>query len=215
MMLGRKEETNVKLSGVLFLLVSFFAVPPLQSQGLLFIQQETREGKSTTSRIQIEKNRMRAESSATGESTAFTFDGDRDIVRSINFDKKTYLELDQAQVKQIRQQLDQLEEKLKGMPAQRRAIVEKMMQGRGRGGALLGAELPPVEYRQAGSDKVAQWACSKYDGYRGKEKVMEVCTVDPKVFGLTPADFDVARQLADFMKNLIPQIADQASYMAA
>ena len=68
-----------------------------------------------------------------------------------------------------------------------------------------GAQEVRVEYKPAGSDKVGEWSCAKYEGFRGQEKVSEVCTVDPKEFGLTASDFDVAKQMAEFYKALVPQ----------
>jgi hypothetical protein len=43
----------------------------------------------------------------------------------------------------------------------------------------------------------------------GQQKTDEVCTVDPKEFGLTPADFEPVRQLAEFMKTLVPAAGSQ------
>ncbi len=83
------------------------------------------------------------------------------------------------------------------------------MQGRGGFPGLSMAQAPKPEYRAAGSDKVGQWACMKYEAYVGQQKTAEICTVDPKEFGLTAADFDVARQFAEFMKSLMPEGADR------
>jgi hypothetical protein len=194
-------------------LVLFFAANVVQAQGILFVQQETRDGKTSTNQIQIDKTHMRAESRASGESNAFLFDSTTQVARMVNLDKKTYVEITKAQMEQMSGQMNsamaQMQEQMKNMPPEQRAMVEQMM--RGRGGAMRGmaAAAPPTQYKAAGSDKVLQWSCAKYEGFRGNEKVSEVCTVDPKEFGLTAADFEVAKQLAEFMKSLIPQGADQ------
>jgi hypothetical protein len=85
--------------------------------------------------------------------------------------------------------------------------MEKMMAGRGMPGA--GPAVASITYKATGSDKAGQWACAKYDGMRAAEKVVELCAVEPKALGLTPADFEVAKQLAEFMKSIVPQMADQ------
>jgi hypothetical protein len=88
-----------------------------------------------------------------------------------------------------------MQEQMKNMPPEQRAMIEQMMKARG---GLRG--MPPtaqevrVEYKPAGSDQVGQWSCTKYEGFRGQEKVAEVCAVDPKEFGLTPSDFEVIKQ---------------------
>src|SRR5690349_16531603 len=60
----------------------------LQAQGVLLVEQETRDGKSTTNQIQLDKNHMRAESHNTGDDMAVVFDGGAQVIRMINLDKK-------------------------------------------------------------------------------------------------------------------------------
>jgi hypothetical protein len=38
---------------------------------------------------------------------------------------------------------------------------------------------------------------------------VELCTVEPGALGLSEADFEVTKQLAEFLKGLMPQMADQ------
>ncbi len=194
-------------------LVLFFVANIAQAQGVLFVQQETRDGKTSTNQIQMDKTHMRAESHASGESNAFLFDSTTQVARMVNLDKKTYVEITKAQMEQMRGQMNsamaQMQEQMKNMSPEQRAMVEQMMRGRGAAMRGLAAAVPQITYKPAGSDKVGQWSCSKYEGFRGNDKVSEVCTVDPKEFGLTPADFEVAIQLAEFMKSLMPQGADQ------
>jgi hypothetical protein len=117
----------------------------------------------------------------------------------------------EAMKKQMDGAMAQMQQQLAAMPAAQRAMVEQMMQGRGMPGmpGMPSAAPPKVDYKQTGSDKVGQWACTKYEGTVGGQKTMEICTVDPKEFGLTPADFAVAQQLADFLKTLLPDVADR------
>ena len=88
-------------------------------------------------------------------------------------------------------------------------MVEQMMRARGGLPGANAQQAPKIQYRAAGSDKVAQRTCTKYEGYEGQQKTVELCTVDPKEFGLTPADFDVARQLVDFLKAMAPGASDR------
>ena len=194
--------------GMMICIVLSAAVMPAQAQGILFVQKETQNGQSSTNQIQMDKTHMRAESHASGESMAFIFDGSKQIASMVNLNKKTYMEMTKADLEQTKKQLDsvmaQMQEQLKNLPPEQRQIVEQMM--RGRGGLPGGppAAAPKVQYRAAGSDKAGQWTCAKYEGYVGQQKTSEVCTVDPKEFGLSAADFDVARQFGDFMKTLMP-----------
>jgi hypothetical protein len=187
-------------------------VIPAQGQGILFVQKETRGTQSTTTQIQMDKDHIRVESRSSGDESAFVFDGPKQTARLINVSKKTYMELTKADLDQMKGQMDaamaQMQEQLRSLPPDQRALVEQMMRGRGMATAALAA--PKVEYRQTGSDKVGQWTCTKYEGSVSGQKTTEVCTVDPKEFGLTDADFEAARQLSEFLKSMMPQMQDSA-----
>jgi hypothetical protein len=196
---------------VLVLATLLLAAHSLQAQGILIVQQETRDGKTTTNQVQIDKTHMRAETHALGDSQAFVFDGAAQVARMLNLDKKTYMELTKAQMDELGSQMSavmkQMEEQMKNLPPAQRAQMEQMMRGGMPG--MPQANAAPLQYRPAGSDKVGQWSCSKYEGFRGAEKQMEICTVDPKVLGVNAADFEVTKQFAEFMKALAPQVGDQ------
>jgi hypothetical protein len=213
----------MSISRPVALVIALFTGSTLHAQGILFVQEESRDGKANTNQVWMDKTHIRAEYQSSGERTAFVFDAGAQVLRVINLDTKTYQEITKAQLEEMRQQMGgamtqasaaqrQMEEQLKNMPPQQRAMIEQMMRGRG---GMPG--MPPAmqtvrpEYRQTGSDKVGQWACTKYEGLKGQEKVAEVCTVDPGEFGLTPADFNVAIQLSEFIRTLMPQAADHVA----
>jgi hypothetical protein len=184
-----------------------------QGQGILIVQKETANGQSSTNQIQLDKTHMRAESKASGSPMAFVFDGQKQVAYMIDVSKKTYTELSKSDLEGMRGQMDaamaQLQKQLESLPPQQRQMMEQMMRGRGGVPGAAAPQVPKVEYRPAGSDKVGQWSCTKYEGYVGQQKTTEVCTVDPKDLGLTPSDFDVARQFAEFMKTMAPQAVDR------
>jgi len=194
---------------ILCFVTAMFVSTMLQAQGLTIIEQQTREGKTTTNQIQLDKTHMRSESHASSESMAFLFDDGSKTARVVNMDKKTYMEMNAAMQQQMQQAMAQMQAQLASLPPAQRAAMEQMMKGRGGFPGAGGAEAPKIEYRQAGSDKVGQWACTKYDGYQGQQKVMEVCAADPKDLGVTSADFEVAKHLADFLRGFMPQAANQ------
>ena len=179
---------------------------PAQGQGILFVQKETRGTQSATTQIQMDKDHIRVESRSSGDESAFVFDGPKQVARLINITKKSYMELTKADLDQMKGQMDAAMAQLRNLPPEQRAMVEQMMRGRGMAGMATAA--PKVEYRQTGTDKVGQWTCTKYEGSVSGQKTTEVCTVDPKDFGLTAADFEAARQLSEFLKSMLPQMQD-------
>jgi hypothetical protein len=197
----RRFLYSLTVLGTLWLLVT-----PAQGQGILFVQKETRGGQTTNTQIQMDKDHIRVESRASGDESAFVFDTQKQTARMINITKKTYTEMTKSDLDQMQNQTNsamaQMQEQMRGLPPDQRALMEQMMRGRGLPGAAPAA--PKVEYRQTGSDKVGQWTCTKYEGTVGGQKTTEVCTVDPKEFGMAAADFEAARQLSQFMKSMLP-----------
>jgi len=101
-----------------------------------------------------------------------------------------------------------MQKALEGMPPAQRAQMEAMMKG--RLGGLPGASGPAkTEYRRGGTSKVSKWTCDVYEGFQNNQKTGEVCTVSASALGFNATDFEVSRQLAAFMRGLIPQGADQ------
>jgi hypothetical protein len=174
------------------------------AQGILIVQKETRGSQSETNLTQIDKNFMRVESKQGTDQAAFVFDGPGQAMRLINISKKSYTEITKADLAQMSGMMAQMQQQLAALPPEQRRQVEQMMQGRGIPGA---AAVAKVEYRQAGTDKVGQWNCTKYEGFSGREKTSEVCTVDPKVLNVTAADLEIAKQLGEFMKTMVPDNA--------
>jgi len=201
-------KATVGIAGVVLL-----TAPLLAADGILIVEKTTARGATVTNQIQIEKNRMRAEAAGpNGGKQVVVFDGTAQVMRMIDIEKKTYTEMTKAEIDQLGGQMNaamaKMQEQMKNMPPEQRAMVEGMMKG--RGGAGMGAPAAPkTEYRRAGTDTVGKWTCDKYEGFQDGKKVSEVCTVDPKALGFSLADFDVTRQMATFFQKLMPQNADQ------
>jgi len=182
------------------------------AEGILIVQRTTTGGTPRTSQMQIEKNRMRMDmTDQSGGRQAVVFDGAKQVMYMINFDKKTYNEMTKADADRLgamaQGMMDQMSAMLAKMPPEQREKMAAMMKGRGAAmGAVSAAKL---EYKKVGTDKVGKWTCDKYDGYRNGEKASEVCTVEPRALGFTAADFEVTRQFAEFFKAMVPQGAEQ------
>src|SRR5689334_9083634 len=72
---------------------------------ITFVQKETRNGQSTTSQIQMDKDHIRAESRDGNDENAFVFDATTQTARIINISKKTYMEMNKAEMDQMGKQL--------------------------------------------------------------------------------------------------------------
>lgn len=206
-----------RLFSIITAVLALSAAPLLAADGILIVQKTTTAGGAQTHQVQIETNRMRAETAGMGRGQTgsgpqtMIFDGAKQTLWILNDTAKTYSEMTKADVDRIGGQVSdamaRMQEQMKNMPPEQRAQIEAMMRGRGMPAA--GAAAPKTTYKKVGSDTVGKWSCDKYEGYQDEKKVSELCTVDPKVLGFSSADFQVTRQLVDFFGKLIPQGADR------
>jgi hypothetical protein len=195
--------------GTIVLAVTVMA--PLQAaNGLLIVEKTTGiTATPSTNQIQLENNRMKAESTGeSGTKRVVMFDGTRKVLTMVDNDKKTYTEVTQQDAEQIGAQLsaamDQLKKQMDMLPPERRAQMQEMMSRMGAGPATK------PTYKKAGTATVGKWTCERYEGFEGDKKTSEVCTVDPKVLGFATTDFAITQQLIDFMQKIVPQMAAQA-----
>jgi hypothetical protein len=191
------------------------AATSASAQGVVMVMRQVSGAQTTTSQTQMDRNHVRTEVQTNGEPTAFVFDGQADVIRMINLSRKSYMEMSRADAQQMQQQvagmMAKMEAQLKNLPPEQRKMFEDMMKGRGGlpGGAPTPAAPPRITYKATGNDKVGRWDCAKYDGYNGAEKVTELCTVQPSAIGLNESDFAPMIQMAEFMKALVPDAAEQ------
>jgi len=183
------------------------------ADGVLLVENSTVNGNPRTTQVQIERTRMRTEiAGPNGATQVVVFDSTKQILYTIDPVAKTYSEMTKADVDaagaRMGDAMGQMQKALEGMPPAQRAQMEAMMKG--RLGGLPGANPPAkTEYRRGATSKVSKWTCDVYEGYQNNAKTGEVCTVSASALGFAANDFEVSRQLAAFMRGLIPQGADQ------
>lgn len=188
-------------------LIGLCSCPLLAADGVLIVEKTTTGGKVDTHQIQVDRNRIRVETSGpNGEKQAFVFDGAKQVMWTINYDKKSYSEMTKADVDRLGGQMSdamaKLQAQMQSIPPEQRAQMEKMMQGR------MPSAPAKTEYKKTGTATVGKWTCATYEGYRNNEKTSELCAVEPAALGLTPDDFAVTEQLQAFFSKLMPQRAD-------
>src|SRR6185295_8151475 len=59
-----------------------------------------------------------------------------------------------------------------------------------------------ITYKRTGSGKLRDWTCTTYDGFRGTEKVAEVCASEGNQIGLSATDFAIAQQAIDLARAI-------------
>jgi hypothetical protein len=199
------------------LALSLIAGTAYAADGILIVQKTTTGGGSArTSQVQLDASHMRVESAnPMGGTMTMIFDGARQTMYTIDAAKKTYSEMTKADVDAMSQQMagamTQMQDAMKSMSPEQRARIEAMMQGRGVPG--MAAPVKPT-YKKVGTGTVGKWTCDKYEKYDGAVKTGEICTVDAKTLGFTPADFAVAQQMMDFLQRMMPPSMRSGSSVA-
>jgi len=127
----------------------------------------------------------------------------------VDTEKKTSFLMDEARAKQVASQLAQaqrvMEAKLKELPPDKRAMVEKMMKEQG-GGLPPPGERKPLNYAKAGSDKVGTWGCDRYAA-SGDGRKVEVCAAEPDTLDIPAADVAVFEGFLDLSEKMAGEAA--------
>jgi hypothetical protein len=194
----------------LFFVLTIFA--GLSQAGVIITSIDTsfdNPGDSGTSTAYIGDTGMRVETRSEGEDNIAIFRSDKNVFWIINTNDKTYTEMTKNDIRALKNQMDQamqmMQEQMKNMPPEQRAMMEQMMKGRGSP-----AQPEKTVYKKVASGvKVNKWKCDKYEGYRGGEMTEEVWTTSWKDFGIEQKDFRVMQNMGDFMGELSSDVASQ------
>ncbi len=122
----------------------------------------------------------------------------------VDLEKKTSFAVDEARAKQIRTQLGEaqkmMEAKLKELPPEKRAMVEKMMKEQG-GGPRPEGQRKPLDFSKVGSGEVGVWPCERYRA-SGDGRKVEVCTTAPDALNIPPDDVAVFEGFLDLSERM-------------
>jgi hypothetical protein len=180
------------------------------AQGVVIVEKTTVNGTSENHQVQITPQRMRADIDGPNGPTTVVFDGTKQVLYMINTARKTYNEMTKADAEQMGSQLSgamaQMQEALKNLPPEQRAQMEAMMKGRGMPAMMAGAAT--TSYKKGGTQRVGKWTCDVYEIQVNGQRGGELCTVSTQTLGLTAGDFAVTRQMAEFMRSMLPQGAE-------
>lgn len=134
---------------------------------------------------------------------------DKDAFWMIRPAEKAYTELTSKDLEQIANTLDaaraKMQEQLKNLPPEQRAMMEKMMGGLMGG---IGGEQaqPKLSFKKAsGSGKVGAYACENWESFLDGVKSAEHCVADFKATDITVSDFDILKDMSTFIGKLAPQ----------
>lgn len=184
-------------------------------QGVILKQsaEDLSSNKTTSTTAYIEAERVAMNSSVDGKQMGFVYLADGNMMKMIDHSNKTVREMSgedlEKMMTQVNEAMAKMQEQMKNMPPQQRAMMEKMMGGRMK--EMMGAAtVKPVYKRADGSAEIAGHSCDWYDGFREEKLFSTLCAADWSSFDLQASDFAVLQKMASFMAKLVPSFAGQA-----
>jgi hypothetical protein len=165
---------------------------------------KTPKGRTVEFRIQDGRGRI---SSEPGQ--FIYYDHAKRTAYIVDTQKGTSFEMNEARAKQMAVQLADaqrmMEAKLKELPPDQRAMVEKMMKEQGGGLPPPGGRTP-LKFAKAGSAKVGAWPCDTYTA-SGDGRTVEVCTAEAPALGISAADVAVFEGFLDLSEKMAGEAA--------
>jgi hypothetical protein len=112
--------------------------------------------------------------------------------------------MDQQTMDQLAAQMQgasaQMEAAMKNIPPEQRVMMEKMLKGK-----MPAAAAAPVAvvFTAKGSGTASGYACTKYDGMRGTEKVVDLCAAQAAALKLAAGDSQVYEKMREFTSGML------------
>jgi hypothetical protein len=164
------------------LILSLIVFPAAVAGTVLELENRDLRGRRAGSidRLYAQGEMLRIETGAGGGSTVIFRD---EALLLLNAEQKTYSRIDEAAAEamgaRMNAAMQQMEAQLKSLPAEQRAMAERMMKGR-----MPDAESPPeIKVEQEGSEKVGEYQCKKFVVYQDGTKSAEVFTAEVEAAG--------------------------------
>ena len=139
------------------------------------------------------------------------FRGDKDLFWAIDHQKKEYTEITKEMMEQMGQSMGtafkQMEEQMANMPPEQRVMMEQMMKGQMQ--MMSQATSEPTTLKKTGQKKkISGYSCTKYELYRGKEKVREMWMTGWKNIKNGKEALESFEAMSKFFKSLIEAYKD-------
>ena len=175
-------------------------------------QTDLTTNKTTTQTMLLDATRLRIDSDDKN-SMMFLTDGGRNRMVILDKAKNEYREIDEETMKQLGAQVNaamaQMQEQMKNLPPEQRAMMEKMMKGKM---PQLAAAVPKTVYTSKGGGSVNGFSCTKYEGMEGTQKVADVCAASASQIKLGASDFQVFQKMKDFVASMTSAMSSVPFY---
>lgn len=185
----------------IFLAAALLALPASAGTRIELLTTDLVNNSTGQSELLLDATRFRVNDS--DSSLIFLTSDGRKRVLMLDKQRNEYTEMDQQTVDRLAGQMQgmaaQMEQMMKDVPPEQRAMMEQMMKGQMPQQAQAPAR---TVYTARGADTVGGIRCTNYEGVKGRQKVAEVCAADAAALKLGAADYQVFEQMREFMSSL-------------
>ncbi|MDT8386837.1 MAG: DUF4412 domain-containing protein [Thiogranum sp.] len=198
-----------KVSGVVVaVLLMSLTIPVVHADSTLILEDIRGDNDAT---VQIKGHMVRM--SQNGQPDYMLFDSQRDMAIHVNANSKQYTEVDRASLtelagsvgelkKKLAPQLAMLQEQLKSLPPEQRAMIEKQMGGMANLGAMESAPSEKITTIKRGKDRIAGFDCQRYDVMADGQRIAETCMATVANANMPKADFAALSAMMKFMRDM-------------
>ncbi len=142
--------------------------------------------------------------SASTHDGGMIFRGDKKLLWAIDTKDKKYSEITEEDAKalgaKVTEAMAQMQEAMKNVPPEQRAMMEKMLAGKMPGMKETKRTVKPLGQ----SKEVNGFACAGYVVTTDDGSTTEIWAADPKAIHLEIKEIAVFKEFADFMKTMLP-----------
>jgi len=172
-----------------------------------------------TSKVFVEGNKARLETSRAGHPVTLLFDGDAQKLTLLDDTARTFRVVDalNAQAPHVADADARMKAALANMPPDQRKMIEERMGASGNPGAASAPAAPaPISYQKLGETKrIAGFSCTTYREIQNEKPKAEGCFITWAAAGLTPDDFQALKSLGEFTRRKLGTAAGGDESLAA
>lgn len=164
---------------------------------------KTPQGRTVEFRIQDGRGKITSD-----PTQAIYYDHAKRTAYIVDSQKGTSFEMNEESAKRMGAQLGEaqrmMEQKMKELPPDKRAMVEQMMKE--QGGAPPAGGRKPLKFAASGSGKVGAWPCNRYAA-TGDGRTVEVCSTEAAAIGIPAEDVAVFEGFLDLSEKMAGEAA--------
>lgn len=196
-----------KLSVAVLALLTHLSIPAHAGVVLDMLMKDTSAGTSSATKISADAGMIRLDTPGDSD-VSMIFRGNEFLI--LNHDDSTYMVVDESMLNAVSSQMSaamkQMEAQLASLPAEQRAMMERMMKDRMKSFAPPEAVEPALTVDSTGTGEWRSYSCNQYTVSDDTGKIQEICAASlDEIDGADEVKASFTK-MAEFMKQLTSKL---------